>query len=55
MAHRSDCHRVHRERNITERGEKYLDGEISTYENEVDEIPENDAENGGVSSSSSSN
>lgn len=24
---------------ITERGERYLDGEISTYENEVDEVP----------------
>lgn len=27
---------------ITERGEKYLDGDISTYEDEPDEIPENE-------------
>ena len=27
---------------ITEKGEGYLDGEISTYEDEPDEIPEDD-------------
>ena len=27
---------------ITERGERYLDGEISTYEDEPDEIPDQD-------------
>jgi predicted transcriptional regulator len=27
---------------ITERGERYLDGEISTYEDEPDEFPESD-------------
>lgn len=37
---------------ITERGERYLDGEISTYEDEPDEI-EQDNENNGVSSPSS--
>jgi predicted transcriptional regulator len=35
---------------ITERGEKYLDGEISTYEDEPDEIPETDEGDNGVSS-----
>lgn len=37
---------------ITERGEGYLDGEISTYEDEPDEIAENsdDEENNGVPS-----
>jgi predicted transcriptional regulator len=38
---------------ITERGEKYLDGEISTYEDEPDEIPESDEDNDGVPSPSS--
>jgi len=38
---------------ITERGEKYLDGEISTYEDEPDEIAETDEENNGVSSPNS--
>jgi len=27
---------------ITERGEKYLDGEISTYEDEPDDVPQDD-------------
>jgi predicted transcriptional regulator len=35
---------------ITERGERYLDGEISTYENEPDEIPENNEGDNGVPS-----
>jgi len=40
---------------ITERGEQYLDGEISTYEDEPNQIPETDDDNGdnGVSSPSS--
>lgn len=38
---------------ITERGEQYLDGEISTYTDEPDEIPETDEENDGVPSPSS--
>jgi len=40
---------------ITERGKRYLDGEISTYEDEPDEIPETDEADGdnGVSSPSS--
>ena len=37
---------------ITERGEKYLDGEISTYEDEPDEIPETDEEDDGLPSPS---
>jgi len=37
---------------ITERGERYLDGEISTYEDEPDEIPETGDEDRGVPSSS---
>ena len=31
---------------ITEKGEGYLDGKISTYENEPDEIPEEDDNEG---------
>ena len=31
---------------ITDRGEKYLDGEISTYEDEPDEVPDSNGENG---------
>jgi len=38
---------------ITERGERYLDEEISTYESEPDEIPDEELENGGLSSSGS--
>jgi len=38
---------------ITERGERYLDGEISTYEDEPDEIPDTDEGDDGVSSPSS--
>lgn len=39
---------------ITERGEGYLDGEISTYEDEPDKIPESDnGTDNGVSSPSS--
>jgi len=38
---------------ITEKGEGYLDGEISTYENEPDEIPERDGNDGDVASPSS--
>jgi predicted transcriptional regulator len=40
---------------ITERGKRYLDGEISTYKDEPDKIPETDETDGdnGVSSPSS--
>lgn len=38
---------------ITERGERYLDGEISTYEDEPDEIPQSDEEDDGLPSPSS--
>ncbi len=38
---------------LTERGEGYLDGKISTYEDEPDRVPQNDDENSGVSSPSS--
>jgi len=39
---------------ITERGKQYLDGEISTYEDEPDEIPEtNNGNDSDVSSPSS--
>lgn len=38
---------------LTERGEKYLNGEISTYENEPDEVPQSDDEENGVSSPNS--
>jgi len=38
---------------LTERGEKYLNGEISTYENEPDEVPQSDDEDNGVSSPNS--
>jgi predicted transcriptional regulator len=38
---------------ITERGEGYLDGEISTYKDEPDEIPDTDEENNGVPSPNS--
>jgi len=31
---------------IEERGERYLDGEISTYEDEPDEMPDGNGENG---------
>ena len=37
---------------LTERGERYLDGEINTYEDQPDEVPENDDENSGVPSPS---
>lgn len=35
---------------ITEKGEGYLDGEISTYEDEPDEIRDSDDEDSGVAS-----
>lgn len=35
---------------ITERGEGYLNEEISTYESEPDEIPDNEREDGGAAS-----
>ena len=35
---------------LTERGERYLDGEINTYEDQPDEVPESDDENNGVPS-----
>nr|WP_092702208.1 winged helix-turn-helix domain-containing protein [Halovenus aranensis] len=38
---------------LTDRGEGYLDGKISTYENEPDRVPQSDDENDGVSSPSS--
>jgi len=34
---------------MTERGDRYLAGEISTYEDEPDEIPQTDNEDSGVS------
>ena len=34
---------------ITERGEGYLNGEISTYEDEPDEVPQVDNGNNGIS------
>jgi DeoR/GlpR family transcriptional regulator of sugar metabolism len=37
---------------LTDRGEGYLDGKISTYENEPDKVPQNDDENS-ISSPSS--
>jgi repressor of nif and glnA expression len=38
---------------LTERGEGYLDGEINTYEDQPDKVPETDDEDSGVSSPSS--
>ena len=38
---------------LTERGEGYLDGEINTYENQPDEVPESENNNDGASSPSS--
>ncbi len=35
---------------LTERGERYLDGEINTYEDQPDEVPESDNEDSGVPS-----
>ena len=40
---------------ITEKGERYLNGEISTYTNEPDEIREQDEENGNSGVPSPSN
>jgi len=40
---------------ITKRGEKYLDGEISTYEDEPDEVPETNGENGSAGASEPGN
>ena len=37
---------------LTERGEKYLNGEISTYEDEPDEIPQDDELNSNSSPNS---
>ena len=37
---------------LTERGERYLNGEISTYEDEPDEVPQDDELNSGSSPNS---
>jgi hypothetical protein len=39
---------------ITNRGRGYLDGEISTYENEPDEIPDGELDDNGVPSAGNS-